>query len=47
MDNFQEQERQKKEHMRQFYSEGMMAEFARQDKKKYDRELDYLIAKKK
>ena len=33
--------------MRQFYNEGMMAEYARQEKRKYDKELDYMIAKKK
>ena len=33
--------------MRHFYEEGMIAEAARQQKKRYDRELDLLIAQKK
>ena len=47
INEFQEHERQKRDNMRQFYNEGMMVEMARQEKKKYDKELDYLIAKKK
>lgn len=34
---FQDKERQKKEYMKQFYFEGMLAESARQEKKRYDR----------
>ena len=33
--------------MKEFYNQGMMAEAARQEKKRYDRELEILIAKKK
>jgi hypothetical protein len=44
---YQEHERQKKEHMRQFYHQGMMADAARQEKMRYDRQLDQLIAQKK
>ena len=44
---FQEQHRQKRDEMKQFYNQGMEADAARQDKKRYDRELDIMIAHKK
>ena len=33
--------------MRQLYEEGMMAEAARQDRKRMDKQLDILISQKK
>ena len=46
MSAFHELERQKKENMKQFYNEGMMAEAARQEKKRYDREVPSLPLRK-
>lgn len=44
---FQEQEYHKKEFKMQFYNESMLAEEARQEKKRHDREFEIMIDRKK
>ena len=47
LSSFYENERKRKEGMKQFYEEAMAAEAARQDKKRSERQLDMLISQKK